>query len=465
MKMKTIRLSFHYLEFEDKADLLRVNLFRYFYIDLSKRLFKSIGSFKAGGHSIAFTTDLDKGSLEGQFNSVIAGSISGLRNSLNNRRAVYVHRNSGIPLIGSVSFSIIDRNTSLIEIKPVTGCNLNCIYCSVGEGANSELTDFVVEPEYIIECFKRLVEFKRQDNSKLMIEAHIGCQGEPLLYSALPELVAGIKGAGCTHLASDRVGGKGIGRRADNNSDSGININKRNKNENNITVSIDTNGTLLTEASVDKLVQAGMDRFNISINALEPGLAREIAGCCYNLDHVKEIAKYIAKKAELLIAPVLIPSINECEIIKIVEFAKSLSKYTKDKKPPVVGIQNFLEYRTGRNPVRQWGWNRFYRFIAELEEQTGVKLRMSESDFSITKTRPLPKPFRKGSTITARVVCPGRHKGETICAASDRVITVRRAGSAKQGQEIKVKTTGDKHNVFYGENLEHARFARISRFS
>jgi uncharacterized Fe-S cluster-containing radical SAM superfamily enzyme len=65
---------------------------------------------------------------------------------------------SGIPLMGSLYFGIIDRGTSLLQVRPSCGCNLNCPFCSVDAGPESttRATSYEVEREYLLEGVKRL---------------------------------------------------------------------------------------------------------------------------------------------------------------------------------------------------------------------------------------------------------------------------------------------------------------------
>jgi len=398
-------LSFKTLSFKKEDNKTRINFLEIFYFYLDNNLLNKIGKFKAEGNSIIFQGISEK-RAERRFNSLLAKGFRDLKNTVSGKRTIYIHKNSGIPLIGSNSFGLIDRNTSIIDIRPITSCNLNCIFCSVDAGLSSKnQADFVVEREYLIEEFKKLVDFKECD-----VEVHLGTQGEPLLYAEIVELIKDLSSI------------------------------KKVK-----TISMDTNGTLLTEELVDKLAEAGLTRINLSLNAMDKNLARKLAGCNYDIEKIKKIASYAAKKIELAIAPVLVPGFNDDEIKKLIEFAKKLKS---NRRGYFIGIQNFLNYRFGRNPCKQMSWDKFYLMMKDLEKKTNTKLILSPEDFNIQKTKKLPKPFKKGQIIKAEILCPGRLKNEMLAVASNRVISI--PNCFKKGI-VKIKITRTKHNIFMGK--------------
>jgi uncharacterized Fe-S cluster-containing radical SAM superfamily enzyme len=389
-------LEFRDLGFSEHNDRIRVLCFRQFYFDLAKKDFGPWGNARVSGHSIEFP-GLSHQKASRRFSYLLDRGFRNLRNKVNNKPAVYIHRHSGIPLVGSVSFGIVDRNTTLIEVKPITSCNLDCMYCSVDE--NRRAVDFVVEKDYLVEELRKIVEFKGADN----IEIHINAQGEPLCYAPLEELV------------SDISGWSEIG-----------------------TISIDTNATLLTKKRLESLVKAGITRFNVSLNALSQELANKIAGTGYPLERVKRVCEYIAGKSELLIAPVLIPGVNESEMPGLIRFAQSLKSG--------IGVQNFLNYRFGKNPAKAYSMQAFYNIIRDLEKRHDVKLLLDEADFNIRKTKKLPKPFSKGDIVKARITCAGRMKYDKIAVYRGRSITV--TDCDRQGI-VKLRITRDTHNIYY----------------
>jgi uncharacterized protein len=400
-------LSFKTLSFKQENEDLRVNLLRLFYCKIPVMELKKIGFIKIKDkHTLEFNNE----KAETKFSFLLTKYFDKLKNTINGNQAIYVHQNSGIPLIGHVSFGIAYRNSSLIEIKPITSCNLDCIYCSVGEGKRSEKTDFVVEKDYLIQELQKVLNFVEEP-----IEVHIGVQGEPFLYADLIPLIE------------------------DLNSNKQITV-----------VSMDTNFTLVTKEILNKLAKFEKLRFNISLDAMEPELATKLSGCPYNIDKVLEMIRYAVKKEiKILIAPVLIPEYNEQEMEKIVNFVKELGIKSKEKHPNL-GIQNFLNYKTGRNPTKAWKWDQFYQFIKELEKKTSTDLKLNADKFGIKKVKALEKPFHQDDEIYATLKCPDRFKGSSIAVAKGRVISVPGV-EFKREKQVKLKIMRDKHNMFTGK--------------
>jgi uncharacterized Fe-S cluster-containing radical SAM superfamily enzyme len=400
------KLNFKTLSFKDEGNNIKVNFLRIFYFYLNKESLERIGKFKLDKNSITFETAENR--AERKFNQLLFKGFNNLINTVSGKKTIYIHRNSGIPLIGSNSFGIVDRNTSILDIRPITSCNLNCIYCSVDSGLSSKnQVDFVVEREYLVEEFKKIADFKGYD-----IEIHIGTQGEPLLYAELVELIRDFS-------SFEKVK----------------------------TISMDTNATLLNEELVDKLAEAGLTRLNVSLNSMNGEIARKMAGYNYNVEKIKKIALYASKKIQVAIAPIFLPGFNEGEMENLIEFAKKLRG---NRKGYFIGIQNFLNYRFGRNPCKQLSWDKFYEKMKILEKKTGVNLLLSADDFNIKKTKKLPKPFKKGEIIYANIICPGRLKNEMLAVASNRTISV--PNCFKRGK-VKIKITRTKHNIFMGNVL------------
>ncbi|NMB77724.1 MAG: radical SAM protein, partial [Methanomicrobiales archaeon] len=145
---------------------------------------------------------------------------------------VKITRESGIPLMGSLYFGVIDRGTSLLQVRPSCGCNISCPFCSVDAGPESttRASSYEVEMEYLAEAVREIAGFKGPG-----VECHIDSPGEPLMYHQLPELVAAMR-----KIPEVR------------------------------TISVQTNGTLLDSKKLAALESAGLDRINLSLHALDP---------------------------------------------------------------------------------------------------------------------------------------------------------------------------------------------------
>jgi len=89
-----------------------------------------------------------------------------------NRELIYINKDSEIPLMGVDFLGVIDRGTNIIELKPLTLCNLKCKYCFVS--ANDYETNFMINSDYLVENVKKVVEIKGEFD----IEIHIAPYGE-----------------------------------------------------------------------------------------------------------------------------------------------------------------------------------------------------------------------------------------------------------------------------------------------
>jgi uncharacterized Fe-S cluster-containing radical SAM superfamily enzyme len=324
-----------------------------------------------------------------------------------------ITRNSEIPLIGSLYFGIIDRGTSLLQVRPSCGCNLNCPFCSVDAGPESttRATSYEVEMEYLVEAVEEIARFKGAG-----VECHIDSPGEPVMYSRLPELIAALK-------EIDEVS----------------------------IISLQTNGTLLNEAKITALESAGLDRINLSLHALDPAIAQKLAGVdWYDSEKLTDAAKAVVQsRIDLLIAPVYIPGINDAEIPKLIRFAQEIGA---GKRFPPLGIQKFEHYRYGRSPkgvkAQSW-WQFFNRSIRPWEKEFGIHLRLDPArDFGTVRRPFIPLVFAKGEKVTVEIRAPGWIHGEMLCVARNRVVSVYNCG--KESGQIRVKIVATKHNIYVG---------------
>jgi hypothetical protein len=326
---------------------------------------------------------------------------------------VRITAESGIPLVGSLYFGIIDRGTSLLQVRPSCGCNLNCPFCSVDAGpcSTTRVTSYEVEPGYLLSAVEEIAPFKGPG-----VECHIDSPGEPLMYRRLPKLVDALK-------EIDEV----------------------------TTVSLQTNGMLLDAEKISALASAGLDRVNLSLHALDPELACQLAGVdWYDVEQVKKAARAVAEsQMDLLIAPVYIPGMNDAEIPALIRFAQEIGA---GKRFPPLGIQKFERYRYGRTPrgvkAQSW-WQFFNRSIPVWEKESGLRLRLNaERDFGTVRRPMLPRVFKKGDMVTVEIRAPGWIRGEMLGVARNRVVSV--FNCPKASGQVRVKIVAAKHNIYVG---------------
>lgn len=408
---KNACLRFSDLSFEQVGDRLIVRLLKLFEFSIPMADLRRLGDFSidrsdasgTSGGSLSFR-DVSQEKAEREFSRLIAKNIGSLKNNLTGRKAVYIHRTSGIPLMGTLYFGIVDKGSDMMEVKPITGCNLSCIFCSVGEGIGSKKeVDYVVEDDYLIEELEKILQFKKHEGMKIFINPH----GEPLLYANIVQLVGRI--SRLEHVGS---------------------------------VSMITNGIMLSEQFIDELADAGLTGINLSINSLDASKARQLSGIgSYDAGRMKMLAEHAAKRLKLTIAPVWMKGVNDDDIEELIRFAKKLGCG--------IGIQKFIAHRSGKKAAKEIAWDDFYRQISLWEEKYGVNLRYCSE---IVKTKELPMPFREGDRVKARVVCDGRRKDEAIAAADGRSIAVFGCGR-KPRETMKIRILTAKHNIFTAEEI------------
>ncbi|MHA1411257.1 MAG: radical SAM protein [Promethearchaeota archaeon] len=295
-----------------------------------------------------------------------------------NHDLIKVDEKSGIPLIGIDFIGIIDRGTNIIEVKPITTCNLKCKYCFVSAG--DYRTNFIIDSNYLIKKLEEIVKIKGIND----IEIHIAPYGESLLYPYLFDLIKSLR----------RINGIKV-------------------------ISMQTNGLLLDNEKVKNLEKAGLDRINVSLNTLDEELAKKLSNFHnYDIEKLlKNINLLLSSRIDLLIAPVWFPRINDEDIEDIIKFVINIRQQGFSDKKVQIGIQKYLTYKTGRKlkNVRPKSWDYFYSQLAKLERKYGIKLKLGPFDFGIHKC---PRAFnlvlRKGDILNVEIVSKGRYPRECI---------------------------------------------------
>ena len=324
------------------------------------------------------------------------------------------------PLVGTVFIGIIDRGTNVIQVRPHTICNLSCIFCSVDAGPRSRSrgAEFVVDSYRMAKEVKEIVDFKGGG-----VEALIDSVGEPLIYGGLCDLI---------RLLKDIDGVK--------------------------LVSIETHGLGLTERKIDSLARCGLDRINLSLDAVDEKVGKILTGSpAYSTGRVMEAARYAAERGLwVLLTPVWVPGYNDEEIPRLIEFAKSLPE---DGNPHIV-IQKYEEHRRGRRPpgVRRWSWRKFRAELEVLEGRYGVKLLLGSKDMNITKSRGLPKPYRVGEYLDLYVISPGWRLNEALAVTrrGDRLVSVVGLPRIVEGP-LKARIIRNADNIYLAKPITHVR--------
>lgn len=330
-------------------------------------------------------------------------------NRVTGRELVFVTKESGIPLFGHSAFGIVDRGTNLLQVRCISGCNLNCIFCSVDEGRKSRTrkTDFIVDPDYMLETLREAVVFKGEG-----VELHFDGQGEPALYPYLEYLVEG----------ASKIRGVDV-------------------------ISMQTNGIPLNEDRISQL-EGKMTRINLSISALSEEVAKRLHQK-YPLKKVLEVAEMIANsRIDLLIAPVWVPGYNDEEIPRIIEFALDIGA---GKRFPPLGIQKYIPYRFGRKVGKGMPFREFYERLAHYEREYGVKLILEPEDFGIEKREAIRPPFKKGEIHSGRIVAEGRMHGEKLCVSRNWCVAV--IGDCRVGDFIKFEVLRTKDGIIVGRKV------------
>lgn len=324
-------------------------------------------------------------------------------------KIINIDKQSGIPLIGLIYAGIVDRGTNLLQVRPSTLCNMNCVYCSTNSN-NQKIHpyEFQVDKDYLIEYVKKAVVFKGPG-----VEANIDSVGEPLMYPQIIELVKEI------------------------NNIEGISM-----------ISMQTNGVMLTKKMVDDLENAGLKRINLSVNTFDNELAKKLSGCeIYNIEKIKQMIEYINNsKIELLLAPVWIDGVNDKDIISMIKYAK--------KNNIRLGIQKYEVYKHSRKikgvkPITFW---KFFEKLKTLEKEYKMNLILTAKDLGIEKRESFPEKFNKGEKIKAKVLAPGWWKGQSICVSRNRAISIVDY-KTPIGKQANLKIINTKNNLYLAKEV------------
>ena len=330
-------------------------------------------------------------------------------------RPVY-YINKPIPLMGHIAFGLIDRGTNIIQVRPITTCFHNCIFCSVDSGPNSKfrISEYIVNEEWLSEWIKNIASIKNND-----IEVLIDGVGEPIMHPKIIKLISLIK-----------------------------------KIPNVYSIAIETHGGSLSLPLAKKLNQAGLNRINLSIDSYNQEKARFLTGVeWYNSTKILKVAAEILKETniDVILTPVVIPEENEEEIKYLIEWAKENKAGSKINYPTGVLIQKFEIHHFGRKPkkIKVWSWQRFYSWLKYLEKEYDYKLIVKPEDLGFKKSIKIEEPFHVNDKIKIKIIGIGWLKNEYLGVDENcmRVISVI-SNEKINGLNIKAKIIRDKDNIF-----------------
>jgi uncharacterized Fe-S cluster-containing radical SAM superfamily enzyme len=278
---------------------------------------------------------------------------------------------------------VIDRGTNVIELKPLTLCNLRCKYCFVSAGDYK--TNFVVNSHHLAERAEELAKIKGNYD----LEIHLAPYGEMLLYKDLYTLLKSLSEI------------KGV-----------------------TTISMQSNGLLLSKNVIENLRKNNLTRINISLNSLRDETNCYLCNCAnYDINKLlKNIDYLLNSNIQVLVAPVWFPGQNDKDIEEIIKYILRLRGEGFSKQKIQIGIQKYLIYKTGRTlkKIQPKSWDYFYSQLSRLEKIYDIKLKLGPRDFGIHKrTKVSTLDLKKDDLLKVKIVSRGRWINECIGKIND----------------------------------------------
>jgi uncharacterized protein len=307
-----------------------------------------------------------------------------------------------IPLIGIMQIGIIDRGSSLIQVRYTTCCNLNCTFCSTAAGDHK--VNYTVDADYLITWVREVIRLKENK----ITEINLDSMGEPTFH---PEIIKIVKE--CKKLVP--------------------------------VVSMQTNGTLLTKEKIKDLEKAGLTRLNFSIHTLNEEKAKQLSGDHYPLKKIISNLKEVSKtKIELNLTPVWIPKTNDEDMSDLIEFSKEL----KAK----ISIQKYETYKYSRRLSKAISWFKFYKNLSNLEKKHNIKLKIGPKDFEIQRVKRIPTVMDPKDKLNIKVIAPGWRDGEMIGEAKHRAITILNCDK-QVGDSVNIEIVDNKNNIYMAKQI------------
>ncbi len=324
-------------------------------------------------------------------------------------KLIKIDKESGIPLLGLIHIGVVDRGSSLLQVRASTACNMKCSFCSTSANSENHSYNYTVELDYLLDWIKETIKLK--DN--LVNQINIDSVGEPTAYPQIAELVKAVKNL------------------------PGIQY-----------VTMQSNGTLLTETKIKALEEAGLNRINFSIHSTNPEFSKYLFGSTnYKVDNIIRTLELINNsKIELNLTPVYLPKFNDKDVEEIIQLAKKLNCK--------ISIQKYEIFRYSRKErkTKEISWFKFYRQLGEWEKKYDIKLKLGPIDFKILKSKKVPLVMHREDKVRARIIMPGWLKGEMIAIANNRCITIFDCNN-KINDTINVQILDIKDGIYLAKKL------------
>lgn len=385
-------LSYDDLLFEEHDEIIRVRLYNFFSQDIPRaEITERFGTIRIHQNKL-LVENRDPLRMHNKFMQFFRRYKKDLVYTLNQNPALYVDEDLGLPLVGLNFLGIVDKGSEILELKPITNCNANCVFCSVNEGPSSnKQIDFVVDKDYLVAETKALLAYKGAKGMSLWINPH----GEPTLYAKLAA------------LCNDLLGNEYVKD-----------------------IHIITNGMLLTKNLVDELAalaasEGKLIHISLSMSGLrqqkeDPSrfnkeglpLAKLMMGKTYHVDLVLKNLAYACQKLPITITPVFVHGMNDDEMKNVIQLAQVLSKGKNVRHEVKVMIQKFCKNKRGRNPVKEQSWEEFFSILKNLEQETNAQLLHPLG--KILRTKELPVLCKKHDKIQVKILCPGRYHADRL---------------------------------------------------
>ncbi|GAB6148559.1 radical SAM protein [Stetteria hydrogenophila] len=322
-------------------------------------------------------------------------------------------------MMGHIAFGVIDRGTNVIQVRPSTLCPHACIYCSVDAGPASRWrqTEYIVDADDLVRWVAMVASVKGPG-----VEALLDGVGEPLTHPRILYIISRLRG-----IPEVR------------------------------SVALETHGGFLSKRLAEKLDEAGLQRVNLSLDTLDPGKARLLAGVpWYDVGRIVKVVEWMVENTgiDVVLTPVIVPGYNDSEedIASLVELARSLGLGSKVGWPTGVLPQKYEAHKYGRKPrgVKPWSWGRFYKWLREMEARLGYRLHASMSELGMEPRPRVAKPYRAGDRVPLRVVGPGWLRGELLAvdARGLRAVTLIGGEHVRVGQRVVARIIRDKDNIY-----------------